>query len=95
MNNFNVDDCFQGAQKISPFPPVEDLVAQLLKLLCDQTDPERAWVNFNKDDDIVLLLDNYGGLSKLELGALTQETLARLGMLAMQKASCNMYTDPA
>ncbi|PMD13046.1 dihydroxyacetone kinase [Hyaloscypha hepaticicola] len=67
-----------GAQKISPFPSVEDLISQLLALLCDQNDPERAFVKFNENDDNVLLINNYGGLSTLELGALTQETLAQL-----------------
>lgn len=72
-------DCLQGAQKISPFPSVEDLISQLLALLCDPNDPERAFVKFNENDDNVLLINNYGGLSTLELGALTQETLAQLG----------------
>ncbi|KAH8660788.1 Dak1 domain-containing protein [Tricladium varicosporioides] len=67
-----------GALKVSPFPPVEDLISQLLILICDQNDKERAFVKFNKSDDTVLLINNYGGLSNLELGALTQETLAQL-----------------
>ncbi|KAE9365252.1 dihydroxyacetone kinase [Stipitochalara longipes BDJ] len=67
-----------GAQKISPFPAIEDLISRLLSLICDQNDPERAFVKFNKNDDTVLLMNNYGGLSNLELGALTQETLAQL-----------------
>lgn len=57
-----------------------DLISQLLSLLCDQNDAERAFVKFNQNDDIVLLINNYGGLSNLELGALTQETLSQLGM---------------
>lgn len=64
---------------MSPFPLIEDLISQLLTLLCDQNDPERAFVKFGKNDDTVLLVNNYGGLSNLELGALTQETLAQLG----------------
>jgi dihydroxyacetone kinase len=59
---------------------VGDLISQLLSLLCDQNDSERAFVKFNQNDDIVLLINNYGGLSNLELGALTQETLSQLGM---------------
>lgn len=58
---------------------MEELISKLLTLLCDQNDPERAFVKFNRDDETVLLIDNYGGLSPLELGALTQETLAQLG----------------
>jgi len=63
---------------------VEGLIDQLLKLICDQNDPERAFVKFKKDDDTVLLINNYGGLSNLELGALTQETLAQLGTMPFQ-----------
>ena len=36
-------------------------------------------MKFNKGDDVVLFISNLGGLSVLELGALTQETLAQLG----------------
>lgn len=77
-----------GAQKISPFPPVEGLIAQLLALLCDQNDPERAFVKFNENDDTVLLINNYGGLSNLELGALTQETLSQLGLSTFKLIDC-------
>lgn len=58
----------------------------MLTMLCDQNDPERAFVKFRQDDDTVLLIDNYGGLSNLELGALTQETLSRLGKLLFSSA---------
>ncbi|KAF7515746.1 hypothetical protein G7054_g14428 [Neopestalotiopsis clavispora] len=68
-----------GAQRLSPFPPVEDLIAYCLKLLCDPNDAERAFVKFNKDDEVVLVINNYGGLSNLELGALTDETIIQLG----------------
>lgn len=68
-----------GAQRLSPFPPVEELIAYCLKLLCDPTDPERAFVEFHSGDDVVLLVNNYGGLSNLELGALTDETIIQLG----------------
>ena len=47
-------------------------------MICDQNDKERAFVKFSKDDDTVLLVNNYGGLSNLELGALTHETLEQL-----------------
>lgn len=58
---------------------MQDLISQLLNLMCDQNDPERGFVKFTKDDDTVLLINNYGGLSNLELGVLTQETLEQLG----------------
>jgi triose/dihydroxyacetone kinase / FAD-AMP lyase (cyclizing) len=71
----------QGSQQITPFPSVEGLIDHCLKLLCDPNDTERAFVAFNKDDKVVLLVNNYGGLSQLELGALLQEVLKQLGKL--------------
>ncbi|KAK8124060.1 hypothetical protein PG999_003978, partial [Apiospora kogelbergensis] len=67
-----------GAQRLSPFPPVEDLIAHCLRLLCDPNDPERAFVDFHADDAVVLVINNYGGVSNLELGALTDETMVQL-----------------
>ncbi|KAG8157286.1 hypothetical protein KVR01_012994 [Diaporthe batatas] len=67
-----------GAQRLSPFPPVEELIQYCLKLLCDPEDKERYFVNFEKDDSTVLVINNYGGMSNLELGALTDETLTQL-----------------
>ncbi|KAK8137138.1 hypothetical protein PG984_005078 [Apiospora sp. TS-2023a] len=67
-----------GAQRLSPFPPVEDLVAHCLKLLCDSDDPERSFVEFHNNDSVVLLINNYGGVSNLELGALTDEAMVQL-----------------
>lgn len=67
-----------GAQRLSPFPPVEELIQYCLKLLCDPEDQERYFVNFEKDDSTVLVINNYGGMSNLELGALTDETITQL-----------------
>ncbi|GAM83038.1 hypothetical protein ANO11243_010240 [Dothideomycetidae sp. 11243] len=67
-----------GAQRIAPFPPVEDLIEGCLKSLCDPADTERYFVTFEKDDAVVLVINNYGGLSNLELGALCDETLIQL-----------------
>ncbi|KAI0020719.1 Dak1 domain-containing protein [Xylariomycetidae sp. FL0641] len=68
-----------GAQKLSPFPTVDDLINRCLTWLCDPADPERAFVSFeNSEDKVVLLINNYGGLSNLELGALTDETIIQL-----------------
>ncbi|KAF7550670.1 hypothetical protein G7Z17_g5558 [Cylindrodendrum hubeiense] len=68
-----------GAEHISPFPSVESLVDHCLKRLCDPNDKERAFVSFeNKDDQVILLINNYGGLSNLELGALADEVIIQL-----------------
>ncbi len=70
----------KAVEKVSPIPSVEGLISRLLDLICDQDDVERAFVKFNKGDDTVLLINNYGGLSNLELGALTEEVLSQLGI---------------
>lgn len=57
------------------------MIDQCLRLLCNPDDTERAFVKFDVDDSIVLLVNNYGGLSNLELGALTSKILEQLGML--------------
>lgn len=70
-----------GQRMVSPFPSVGDVVKQCLGLLCDMDDPERAFVKFDHEDEVALLINNYGGLSSLELGALTDEVQSQLAEL--------------
>lgn len=58
---------------------MEELIQYCLKLLCDPKDEERHFVTFEDNDSVVLVVNNYGGLSNLELGALTDETITQLG----------------
>lgn len=58
---------------------MEELIQYCLNLLCDPEDEERHFVTFEQDDSVVLVVNNYGGLSNLELGALTDETITQLG----------------
>ena len=51
----------------------------MLDLVLKQDDPERSFVEFKKDDEIVLLLNNQGGMSTLEMGAICDEVLTQLG----------------
>jgi dihydroxyacetone kinase len=81
-----------GAQRVSPFPSVEDLIDQLLKFVCDSNDPERGYVKFGQNDDVVVLINNYGGLSNLELGALTHEVLDQLGKFTNQTIGSKILT---
>lgn len=67
-----------GQQLLSPFPPVQEVIQRCLALLCDKDDVERAFVQFAPDDEVTLLINNYGGLSPLELGALTDEVQIQL-----------------
>ncbi|KAF4994471.1 hypothetical protein FDECE_13120 [Fusarium decemcellulare] len=67
-----------GQRHITPFPSVQVLIERCLQLLCDPSDSARAFTSFAPDDQVVLLVNNYGGLSPLELGALADETLNQL-----------------
>lgn len=67
-----------GYRKLSPAPSPQDLVAELLKYLLDEKDPERGYVRFEPGDETVLLVSNFGGMSFLEMGALVDELLGQL-----------------
>ncbi|KAG5751207.1 hypothetical protein H9Q70_006130 [Fusarium xylarioides] len=67
-----------GQKLVSPFPTVESVIKACLALLCDQSDPERGFCKFAQDDEVLLLVNNYGGLSNLELGALVDEVQQQL-----------------
>ncbi|KAF6816961.1 dihydroxyacetone kinase [Colletotrichum sojae] len=86
FQSLDADACALGAgihnepaqQLLTPFPSVKDLVDSMLKLLCDPNDAERAFVTFESGDEVTLLINNYGGLSVLELGALMDEVQTQL-----------------
>jgi len=67
-----------GQLHISPAPSVEEIIDRCLKLLCDKSDTDRAFVDFETNDEIGLLINNYGGLSVLELSALADEVQIQL-----------------
>jgi hypothetical protein len=80
----NIDRCYheltrQGVFNI-PQPSGEELITRLLDLILNQDDPERSFVKFKEGDDLVLLVNNQGGMSALEMGAVVDETLSQLGM---------------
>jgi len=58
-----------GVKRLSSIPTSSELAKQLLKLLLDQNDPDRAFVPFNPGDKSVLLVNNLGSISNLELSA--------------------------
>ncbi|ROW11690.1 hypothetical protein VPNG_05561 [Cytospora leucostoma] len=53
------------------------LVTRMLQQLLDQTDKDRAFLNVNSNE-IVLLVNNLGGVSVLELGGITAEVVKQL-----------------
>ncbi|KAK2007733.1 dihydroxyacetone kinase [Colletotrichum eremochloae] len=67
-----------GYKKITPRPSPEALIDQLLRYCLDQNDPERSYVKFSPNDETILLVSNFGGISYLEMGALVDELLQQL-----------------
>ena len=69
-----------GLQQISPIPSPEALVSQMLDLLLDISDSDRAFIPFSKstnpteDNEVVMLLNS--------LGSTSDEVLARFAELA-------------
>lgn len=55
------------------------LIGTMLKQLLDQSDKDRAFIDIQKGEDVVLLVNNLGGLSVLELGAAANEAVSQLG----------------
>ncbi|UPK94257.1 hypothetical protein LCI18_005192 [Fusarium solani-melongenae] len=54
-----------------------DLVSKMLKQLLDTSDKDRAFVNVNSKE-VVLMINNLGGVSVLELGGITAEAVSQL-----------------
>ncbi|KAF7562864.1 hypothetical protein G7046_g1275 [Stylonectria norvegica] len=67
-----------GYMKLSPAPSASELVRQVLKHCLDENDPKRGYVKFSPDDETMLLISNFGGMSHLEMGALVDEVLEQM-----------------
>ncbi|CAI0643237.1 unnamed protein product [Colletotrichum noveboracense] len=50
----------------------------MLNQLLDQNDTDRAFIRIQKEDKVVLMINNLGGLSQLELGAIANEVISQL-----------------
>lgn len=57
-------------------PPLSELIAQLLNLITNTSDPERSFVPFKNDgtDEVVLVVNNLGGLSELEISGIVKSS---------------------
>lgn len=53
---------------------VKDMLGQLL----DMGDSDRAYLNITSSDPVVVLINNLGGVSVLELGGITEEVCSQL-----------------
>ena len=65
-----------GCQKVREDLP--GLIKIMLGQLLDQDDKDRAYVTFEKGDQVLLCINNYGGTSNLEIGAITNEVVSQL-----------------
>ncbi|KAH6609252.1 dihydroxyacetone kinase [Trichoderma cornu-damae] len=57
---------------------LKGLVETMLKQLLDLSDSDRAYINVPAGEEVVVLVNNLGGISPLELGAITAEVVDQL-----------------
>ncbi|KAG8922037.1 Dihydroxyacetone kinase 2, partial [Tulasnella sp. 417] len=69
-----------GNQRLKPLPQLSKLVDQMLTMLISTTDKERSFVPFQNDgtDEVVLMVNNLGAVSELEMGAIAGEAVSWL-----------------
>ncbi|GKT65615.1 dihydroxyacetone kinase [Colletotrichum tofieldiae] len=60
-----------GCQVLKPRPPLPKLIDAMLTQLLDTNDSDRAFVDFSDAKDVVVLINNLGGVSPLEFGGIT------------------------
>ena len=69
----------QGSKRMI-VPDAPELVKLLLRQLLDENDQDRAFLGrVQKEDEFVLMINNLGGVSPLELGGITTEVVEQLG----------------
>jgi dihydroxyacetone kinase len=68
-----------GCRVLNPQPQLPALVDMMLDQCLDQTDVDRAYVDFSDAEDVVLLVNNLGGISPLEFGGITGSVVNALG----------------
>ncbi|GAM89038.1 hypothetical protein ANO11243_070720 [Dothideomycetidae sp. 11243] len=65
-----------GSEKAKADLP--SLVKKMLNYMLDRSDKDRAFSAISKSDEVVLLVNNLGGVSPLELGGITNEVVEQL-----------------
>ena len=69
-------------------PSAEEVIREMLLYLLDPKDTDRAFVRFDSDDNVAMLVNNFGGLSNLELEALTTIVRTQLRACAFRAFLC-------
>ncbi|RAH77196.1 Dak1-domain-containing protein [Aspergillus japonicus CBS 114.51] len=76
-----------GVERITgPQPDIITIVDRMLAYLLDTEDTDRAFVNFDGAEHVVLMINNLGALSVLELSAITFHVSKRLGIRGITPA---------
>ncbi|KAM3164717.1 Dihydroxyacetone kinase 2 [Lachancea thermotolerans] len=60
-----------GTERRSPLPSIPQLVTELLPLVLGEKE-DNSFVEFSPEEDVVLMINNMGGMSNLELGYATE-----------------------
>jgi dihydroxyacetone kinase len=68
-----------GARRLEQRPEPEELVSQMLNFIINDKDQDRSYVKFSKGDQVIVFVNNQGGISQLELGAAVDEITKQLG----------------
>ena len=69
-----------GNKRVSPVPPTDQLIDQLITMIVSTRDEDRSFVPFRggNKDRVVALVNNLGGLSELELASISGEVSRQL-----------------
>ena len=67
-----------GFKHMDQKPEPDALIGEMLDFLLDPNDQDRAYTPFDKDDAPVVFVNNLGGMSTLEMNAITDVTLSIL-----------------
>lgn len=78
-----------GFTRLRPLPTSVRLVAKMLALITSTTDSERSFLPFRNDgtDEVVLMVNNLGGLSELELGSIAADATSWLELEGKMKVA--------
>jgi triose/dihydroxyacetone kinase / FAD-AMP lyase (cyclizing) len=68
-----------GCYVLDPRPSLSELLGRMLDLMIRNDDPDRGYVDFERVENAVLLVNNLGGTSVLELNAIALHVAAKLG----------------
>ncbi|GAA5857116.1 hypothetical protein JCM8547_007968 [Rhodosporidiobolus lusitaniae] len=85
-----------GIRRVSPIPSAAKLVDEFLTTITDKEDKaERAYLPFQHDgkDEVILVVNNLGGLPELELGVVVKEAAEWLGRkrIAVKRAVAGTF----